>query len=61
MKNKSIMLSILVLTALVLTACGGGEETRTSVPATSFPTTEATETTSTAETPSGTGPLQQVT
>ncbi|MFT3894379.1 MAG: PRC-barrel domain-containing protein [Anaerolineales bacterium] len=58
MKNKTLLLSLIMVTAIVLTACGGGEETRTSVPATDFPTMQATEaTTSTAETPSGTETL----
>lgn len=55
MKNKTLLLSLIMVTAIVLTACGGGEETSTTMPPTSYPTMQATEAmTSTAETPSGT-------
>jgi sporulation protein YlmC with PRC-barrel domain len=58
MKTKSILLSIFVLAAMVLSACGPGEETSTFEPATDLPpatqeTLEATEMPSGTETLTG--------
>ena len=55
MRKQSIFLSIFILLALLLTACGG-EETSTTVPSTNVPpiTAEVTSTESVTETPAGT-------